>query len=135
MMKLDQKQQILIIDRHDYWRNIAAEILQKAGFSVNVLDTYDFNYIKTLFQKNHPNLVIFGCANIGSQEQEFINKMLNDHYQILILGASPVPWEKMRKLLKEGVGDVTDKPYDSISLIVIVRESLTNIESLQNYKM
>ncbi len=125
--KRDDKR-IVLIDQQPYWRKISADALKKVGFVVDTLDTYDYMLPETYEEVSPPDLVLLGCARIGTKEQEFIDEIVSRHHRLLVLCTS-VTWQTMRALFLQGVDDILDKPYNSAKLVKIVNQNLESTHS------
>lgn len=120
---IDRKH-ILLIDRQAYWRQISTDALEKVGFAVGALDTYDY----TLTEGENPDLVLLGCARVGNEEQLLIDEMLA-HKQHLLVCCTSFSGQTMRNLFLQGVDDIVDKPYNPISLVKIVWQAIKHTPS------
>jgi len=113
------RKHILLIDRQSYWRDISTDALQKVGFAVGTLDTYEY----TLAEEEKPDLVLLGCARVGHEEQLLIDEMLARKQHLLVCCTS-FSGGTMRELFLQGVDDIVDKPYNPISLVKIVWQAI-----------
>jgi DNA-binding response OmpR family regulator len=117
---------ILIVDRQDYWREISADALSRAGYTVRVISRYDLSQSEDYFDGQPPDLVVLGCASIKREEREFIEKALADNRSLLVLSAS-LPWDEMRAVFLKGASDVANKTYDPENLVRIIDETFDNL--------
>lgn len=117
---------ILLIDRQHSWRERATHALQRAGFAVEALDSYDLPEELLHHDRQRPDLVVLGCASVGPEEQSLINAVLLQQWHLLVLSTS-LPWHTMRALFRVGANDVTDKPYDAEVLVTTVNQALESI--------
>jgi DNA-binding response OmpR family regulator len=122
---------ILIVDRQNYWRQTAAEVLAEKGCQVLTLDHYDYAPTTAYFNDHPPDLIILGCATITREEHVFIQKVLEDNCHLLVLCLS-LPWTDMRALFLAGADDVADKTYDPVRLVDIVRDAFENVSARQS---
>ncbi|GEM_PF-1313991 len=129
-----QTKHILIIDRQDHWRRLSAEALEKEGYEVRVLNHYDYSSDARLIGGQPPDLVILGCAIIGRDERELINKVLSDKRHLLVF-CSSLPWGDMRSVFLAGADDVADKTYDPMRLTGIVNEAFISMEARDSYQI
>lgn len=119
---------VLIIDRQPFWQDKAVAALEKKGYLVSALGTYDYASETSYFKGIPPDLVIIGCSSIKHEERELINKVLADHRHLVVLCAS-LPWGDMRALFLAGADDVVDnKPYDSDRFVSIVEEAFEGMK-------
>jgi DNA-binding response OmpR family regulator len=119
---------ILIVDLQEYWRTISADALIRRGYDVCVLSDYDYSPASANCHGKPPDLVILGCASIGSEEQEFIKKVMADKRHLVVLSTS-LPWADMRSLFLAGADDVADKSYDPGHIVNIVEEAFENVST------
>ena len=84
------------------------------------------DYRSALLQRHEGDLVILSCANVGEDEQRLITQLLKERSHLLVL-SSYLPNSVMRSLYLQGVDDITDKPYDSATLITLVEQLLQKI--------
>jgi DNA-binding NtrC family response regulator len=124
---------ILLIDHQLYWREISAQALRSAGFIVCTLDTYNYSPPHDCLKGEDPDLVVFGCVHIGSEEQRLIAQILSHKHHLLVLSVS-LPWQVMRSLFLQGVDDIVDKPYNPAYLINIVNQTLESTLSRNSYQ-
>jgi hypothetical protein len=78
-------------------------------------------------------LVVFGCARIGQEETEIIDRILSDRHPLLVLSVS-LPWGVMRSLFLSGVNDVVEKTFDPDRLVEIVLEAIRNTTPRDSYE-
>ena len=96
--------------------------LKDEGYSVEGSS----NYLDHSLRQTNPDLIILGCARVGSEELQFIKQLLLEKHHLLVLSAY-LPKSVMRSLFMQGVDDIVDKPYSSNALVQIVREVLDTI--------
>jgi DNA-binding NtrC family response regulator len=113
------KKRILLIDRQSYWRQISTNALEKLGFAVGALNTYDY----TPAADENPDLVLLGCARVGNEEQLLIDEVLARKQPLLICCTS-FTGQTMRDLFVQGVADVVKKPYNPDNLTRIVLQAI-----------
>jgi DNA-binding response OmpR family regulator len=128
-----EPKRILIIDRQKGWRDEAALLLSGRGFSVGVLDHYDYSPAAALIAGRPPDLVILGCPGVGRGERELIHKVFEHKQHLLVLSTS-LRWSDMRALFLAGADDVMDKPYESARLMDVVQQAFNNISSRSSYE-
>lgn len=133
MDKASQDKRILIVDRHEDWRNSSADALRRKGYSVLALDDYDYSAGTSYLDGEPPDLVILGCARIRREEQEFIAKVMADQRHLVVLCTS-LPWDDMRSLFLAGASDVADKTPNPDHLVNIVEEVFDNVATRQEEK-
>lgn len=122
MIQVHGIKHILVIDHQSSWRALSTQALRKAGFSVEECASYfDQPYLET-----YPDLIILGCARVGSEEQQLITQLLKEKHHLLVLSAY-LPISVMRALYMQGVDDIVDKPYSSNLLVNIVHELFATI--------
>lgn len=124
---------ILIVDRESYWRAFSANALQAAGFAVRTLDSYDYRLFQEYVHEEPPDLIVFGCGNVEPEDQEMIERMLNQGYHMLVLCTSP-EWPLIHSLFQAGADDVADKPYDRGRLLRLVEQTLQSIVPRNSYE-
>jgi DNA-binding response OmpR family regulator len=134
MIKKPETKQVIIIDRHNHWRNLSNKALASKGYAVSVLDNYDYPPYGEIALDGKPDLVILGCASIGAEELKLIEKIL-DHKHHLVILCTSLPRHIMRSLFLIGADDVVDRPYEEKDLVEIVEHALGNIESRTNYQL
>jgi response regulator RpfG family c-di-GMP phosphodiesterase len=127
-------QQLMVIDRHDYWRALAVRALTAAGYSVCAFDSYAYPPPGAVTADEIPDLVILGCVTLGPEEKELIDRIIDQGQHVLVFATS-IPWRKMRSLFLAGVDDVTEKPYDPERLVGVVRQTLENIALRDNQRV
>ena len=120
-----QARRILLIDKQEYWRTKSARTLRDIGFDVAEIDDYEEAWRATENLHLSPDLIILGCATIGAEEKNLIQRLLEDKHRVLIFSTS-LPWRVMRSLFLLGAEDVADKTYDARHLIVTVEEMLND---------
>lgn len=121
-MQLHDNKHILVIDHQHSWRELSLHALRKAGFSVEGSSNY---HDYSLWQADS-DLIILGCAQVGTEEQQLISQILKGKRHLLVLSAY-LPKSVMRALYMQGVYDIVDKPYSSNALVNIVREVFDTI--------
>ena len=117
--------QIVLIDRQHSWLERSARALRRAGFKVESLDHYDYPPA-TLHDGAAPRLIVLGCASIGLDEQQLIDRIIKNKDHLLVLSTS-LPWKVMHELFLHGATDVTEKPYDPSGLITTVNQVLESL--------
>lgn len=115
---------ILVVDRQAYWRDLAVEALQAAGYAVTSGATY------ALAQPQDDTLVLLGCASVEGDERLFITRMLTGKQPIIVL-ATYLPAHSLRALFIEGVADAGDKTYDPVELVAVVGQTLQCLRAHQ----
>jgi DNA-binding response OmpR family regulator len=115
-----RQQSILVIDRQEYWRDLAAAALRSAGYAV----TSSAMYAQALQQDY--TLVLLGCASVDVDEHLFIARLLACRQQPVVLAAY-LPAHSLRALFIEGVADAGDKTYDPVELVAIVGQTLQRL--------
>lgn len=133
MDRAPEDKRILIVDRHEDWRNSSASALRRKGYSVLALSGYDYSAGAAYFDGEPPDLVILGCARIRREEQEFIAKVMADQRHLVVLCTS-LPWDDMRSLFLAGASDVADKTPNPDHLVNIVKEVFDNVVTRQGEK-
>lgn len=133
MKDSDGKRKLLVIDRQDYWRALSEKTLSDVGFTVEVRDSYDWEFTGKGEVSGHYDLVILGCAQIERDEQKLISRILESGLHLLILCTS-LPWMMMRSLFLAGADDVTNKPYDPERLTGIVQQVFETINPCDSYR-
>jgi DNA-binding response OmpR family regulator len=122
---------ILLIDRQELWRAPAARALEASGFTV--FESADFESLSGQGDGlNIADLVVLGCASIGSQERSWIDAIVTRGWPLLVLSAT-LPWDVMRSVFLAGADDVTEKPYEPERLATIIDRTLTTIASRDEY--
>jgi DNA-binding NtrC family response regulator len=116
---------IVVIDRQHSWLERSARALRKEGFAVKTLDHYNYPPSDAAADAP-PRLVVLGCASVGPDEQELINRIIAHKDHVLVLSTS-LPWNVQRELFLHGVADATDKPYDASGVIVTVNQVLDSL--------
>ena len=124
MTHLNRSPRILVIDHHLFWRQLSTRALSGAGYVVEDCE----DYRSALLQKDKSDLVILSCANVGDDEQRLITQLLKERAHLLVL-SSYLSRSVMRSLYLQGVDDITDKPYDPVSLVTLVEQLLQKIAS------
>lgn len=122
MIQVSNIKHILVIDHQSSWRELSTQALRNAGFSVEEWSSYS----DPPFLQMYPDLIILGCARVGSEEQRLITQLLKENHHLLVLSAH-LPKSVMRALYMQGVHDIVDKPYSSNLLVKIVREAFATI--------
>lgn len=125
---------IIIIDRKNRWRKLSEEALKAKGFSVHLLDDYDYPLSTGQTLAGTPNLVILGCTTIGPPELKLIGKVLKRKHHLVVL-CTALPRQVMRSLFLIGADDVVDRPYDADDLIEVVEQALKNIEGRDSFQV
>lgn len=125
---------ILLIDCQNYWRERSAQALQDAGFSVQTVNTYQVTVIDKLIGQKIPDLIILGCADIGSDELEVISHILQQQKHRLLVLSNSLPWQTMRALFLAGANDVVDKTYDPNRLVDIVKQVFVSTLPRDSYQ-
>lgn len=126
-------QQLLVIDKQDYWRNLSAATLAAAGYRVATLADYDYHTYSADAAHAHPDLVILGCAAIGPEEKDLISDVL-EHKHRLVVMSTALPWRLMRSLFLLGATDVADKSYDPDALVQTVATVLHDANPRSAYE-
>jgi DNA-binding response OmpR family regulator len=124
---------VVVIDRQDFWRGLSEEALRGEGFSVQVLDNYDYPPPGGYAGERPPDLVILGCASIKRDERKLIQRVLEAHQHLLVLCVS-LPWPVMRSVFLAGADDVTDKTYDPARLVELVKDALGSLTPRDSYQ-
>lgn len=125
MNSVTDPSELLVIDKLEHWRKLSHSTLKLAGFKVRVLDSYDCPLIPEL-KNGSLDLIILGCAGIGPEELQFIERVRVNRLRILVLCTS-LRMRVMRLLFLRGVDDVAEKPFDSNQLLDVVDHSIQNI--------
>jgi DNA-binding response OmpR family regulator len=133
MMNSSNHERVLIIERENYWREHSVRALEARGFIVKELDHYEYSPSKAYFDGKPPDLVILGCAKIGSAERLLIHNILADKRHLIVLCTS-LPWGDMRSVFLLGADDVADKPYDPNRLIKIVEHTFNSMSPRNSYE-
>jgi DNA-binding NtrC family response regulator len=118
-----EPQQVLILDRQAFWRDLLASGLEAEGFVVQALNDYNYPLPARGGEPRPPDLVILGCTSVGPDEQNLIQRVLNEKQRLLVL-CTTLPWRTMRSLFLAGAEDVADRTYDPDYLVGIVKEAL-----------
>lgn len=116
------RKHILLIDRQSYWRQISTNALEKVGFAVGALNTYDY----TLAANENPDLVLLGCARVGNEEKQLIDEVLARRQPLLVC-CTFFTGQTMRELFLQGVADIVNKPYNPTNLTQIVRQTIKHL--------
>jgi DNA-binding NtrC family response regulator len=124
---------LAVVDRHDTWREFAVAALAAADAEARGFD--DYSQLRDWDAAAHRDLdlVIFGCARIGQDEIEIIDRILSDRHPLLVLCLS-LPWGVMRSLFLSGVNDVVEKTFDPDRLVEIVLEAIRNTTPRDSYE-
>lgn len=122
MIQIHDIKHILVIDHQSSWRELSMRTLKDEGYSVEGSS----NYLDHSLRQTNPDLIILGCARVGSEELQFITQLLLEKHHLLVLSAY-LPKSVMRSLFMQGVDDIVDKPYSPNALVQIVREVLDTI--------
>ena len=125
-----ESKRVVVIDCQDHWRELSIGALRAEGFTVEVLDNYDFPPVPP---GEEPDLVILGCARIRPEELELIKRILDQKLHLLVLSTS-LPWQVMRHLFLAGADDVTDKPYNPEHLVNIVTEVFKGLSPRDSFQ-
>ncbi|HEX3247830.1 MAG TPA: hypothetical protein VHS05_00275 [Pyrinomonadaceae bacterium] len=117
--------EVLVIDKLEHWRKLSQATLKLAGFKVRVNANYDCPLVSE--QKNGSlDLIILGCAGIGSDELQLIDRVRSNKLRILVLCTS-LHMPAMRLLFLRGADDVAEKPFDSKQLLDVVGHAIQHI--------
>lgn len=124
---------ILIIDHQKYWRELSAQALEAAGFTICEFDTYNYPLVGECAALEPPDLVILGCTTIGPEEEALIQRVLADRRPLVVLSTS-LSWLVAHSLFLAGVKDVADKPYDPGQLVTMVQQALHSTLPMDSYQ-
>lgn len=122
---------ILVIDQHEFWRNLAVRALRSEGYSAYELGTYDPSKFDSAVWKNTPDLVVFGCAKVGVEEQTAIIHTIESNYPVLVLCLT-LSAATMRTLFKLGVTDITEKPFEIHEITKTIQQTLDLVQFHRN---
>ena len=125
MSEENARRAIVLIDRQHSWLERSAQTLRRAGFDVETLDNYNYP------DPDRPNdvrsrLVVLGCASVGPDELELIQRFVHHRDYLLVLSTA-ISSREMRNLFLHGATDVTDKPYDPGGLLETVTQVLESL--------
>jgi DNA-binding response OmpR family regulator len=126
-------QQLIVIDKQDYWRTLSETTLRAAGYAVDTLASYDYTAYVADPQHPHPDLVILGCSTIGPEEKDLIGEVLEHKHQLVVMSTA-LPWALMRSLFLLGAKDVADKSYDPAALVHTVETVLHDANPRSAYE-
>jgi DNA-binding response OmpR family regulator len=128
-MKIDiERLHLVLIDRQHSWLERSDQALRLAGFEVDSLNHYNYPPPNEEPVDTAPKLVILGCASIGQDEFDLINRILQ-HKDHLIVLSTALPRNVMRSVFLVGADDVANKPYDPNRLVTMVNQVLRSIPS------
>ena len=119
--------EVLVIDKLEHWRKLSQATLKLAGFKVRAVDNYDCP-LKGEVNIGSIDLIILGCASIGSEELQLIEQVRKERIRLLVLCTS-LHMRVMRSLFLCGVDDVAEKPFDSRQLLDVVHYAIQSIAS------
>ena len=125
MSSQTDRSEILVIDKLEHWRELSQSTLKMAGFNVRALDNYICPLSPELNNRS-VDLIILGCACIGAEELQFIERVRINKLRLLVL-CTFLRLRVMRLLFLRGVDDVAEKPFDSKQLLDVVDHSIQNI--------
>ncbi len=125
MNSVTDRSELLVIDKLEHWRKLSQSTLKLAGFKVRAVDSYDCPLVPEK-QNGSLALIILGCACIGAEELEFIERVRMNQLRLLVL-CTCLRMRVMRLLFLRGVDDVAEKPFDSKQLLDVVDHSIQNI--------
>ena len=117
--------EVLVIEKLEHWRKLSQATLRLAGFKVRAVDNYDCP-LKGEINVGSLDLIILGCASIGSEELQLIEQVRKERIRLLVLCTS-LHMSVMRSLFLCGVDDVAEKPFDSTKLLDVVQYAIQSI--------
>jgi DNA-binding NtrC family response regulator len=127
------RQQIIVIDKQEQWRNLWQKALHDAGYAVSIIDRYEADLPAWNESSNSPALVILGCATIGPDEHKLIGRILHRKYHLVVISTSQ-PDDVIRSVFLLGAKDVVDnKNFDPEWLVRTVETVLEDIRPRSAY--
>jgi hypothetical protein len=90
------------------------------------MDLYEHPPVDDFLREEMPDLVVLNCLSIGNEEDQLITHLLMRNHHLLVV-ATFLPMEVMRRLFLLGVDDVTDRPCNPQHLIAILQQTLKSI--------
>lgn len=129
----DHNPSIFVIDRQEYWRELAAQTLRASGYTVVTLATFEEAWSQHLDQQDS-SLVLLGCTNVEVEERLLIARLLSYQQHVIVL-ATFLPAQIMRALFLRGVEDAADKTYDPADLVNLVEQALQRITSRKSSRL
>ncbi len=130
---IEKRGRILLIDLQDEWRERSARALESEGYEVSVLDNYSYPPSGQETSTERFDLVILGCASIGNEERDLIDRIVSYHDHLMVLSTA-LPWPLMRLVFLAGVDDVADKPYDSLRLVKLIEQAFDAMKPRDSYQ-
>jgi DNA-binding response OmpR family regulator len=122
----DGKTLVFLIDRQVTWRHRSTQALEAHGYAVHALESYEYPLADTNGIQQPPDLVVLGCASVGYEEQQLIQRIVENRHPLLVL-CSLLSSQLMRMLFLAGAKDVAIKPYDGDGLVAIVSEATATL--------
>jgi len=127
------KKRLLLIDDNDEWRQFAEEALRQAGFEIVAPDNisefcslrnlrrhlldFDLIIIDTILEKDSAIDILYKIKEAGIAENYNYA-----HFTISVSARLDIP--TVVEYMKMGIQNITPKPYESNTLISIVRKAL-----------
>ncbi len=128
MTASDGRPSVFLIDQQATWRNRSANALEAHGYAVRVLGSYEYPLPDANGIMQQPDLVVLGCATIGPEEQQLIERVVENQHPLVVL-CSLLSSQLMRMLFLAGAKDVAVKPHDETDLLAIVSEATMALAS------
>jgi len=127
---LDSRTSVYLIDRQATWRHRSTQALEAHGYLVQPLDTYEYPPVWATVNYQRPDLVVLACANVGPEEQQLIQRVVENGHPLVVL-CSLLTSHVMRMLFLAGVTDVAVKPYDDDGLVEIVSDATATLAQVR----
>jgi len=125
MQEESRPNDVLVIDKLEHWRTLSLATLRVAGFTVCAAENYECELVSKI-KNGSFDLVILGCARIGSEELDLIKQIHHNKVHLLVL-CTCLRLRIMRLLFRLGVDDVAEKPFDSMQLLDVVDHAIKSI--------